>query len=316
MQGQVKAQFAWHGPQTITTGVINNPALVQATPGTFGVMGNFQLVVPLRTGGMGHFFRNNGDPSLPWTGPFPFGTDQGAVDAVSLVQSTFSTQFVNTGMQGPGNLAVVARVGTSLLYFFRDDVDPFAWHGPTMTIATNAYGVPSFIQAKPGTYGTVGNFELVTPLTTGGIGHFFRDNDNPSLPWSQTATFGTELDEHVRGGPEPGLTLFVEGREGDSHGALAHRADGELGPVASVPDRLRQAWPGRADNEEGCQEANPDDHDEDQEQRVCGHPVKDGKANEKVHTNEQRHGIEFRHATRPQSRSARPIRSGLRIGGQ
>ena len=35
VQGQaVKAQFAWHGPQTFYTGVINNPSFVQATPGT------------------------------------------------------------------------------------------------------------------------------------------------------------------------------------------------------------------------------------------------------------------------------------------
>src|SRR5215831_998529 len=41
-------------------------------------------------------------------------------------------------------------------------------------------------------------------------------------------------------------------------------------------------------------EADPDDHDEDEEHRVGGHPLEDGQANEKVNTNEQRHGIEFR----------------------
>jgi uncharacterized membrane protein len=191
MQGQVKAQFAWHGPQTITTGVINIPSLVQATPGTYGAMGNYELVVPLRSGGIGHFFRNNDDPNLPWSEPVAFATDQGAVNAVSLIQSNFSSSASAGLGQGPGNLAVVATVGNNLLYYFREDVG-FTWSGAT-TIATGVYGVPSFIQAKPGTYGTMGNFELVTPLQSGGIAHYFRDNDNPSLPWAQTAVFGTEL---------------------------------------------------------------------------------------------------------------------------
>jgi hypothetical protein len=193
VQGQEsKAQFAWHGPQTITTGVLNNPSFVQAIPGTYGTMGNYELVVPLRTGGIGHFFRNNDDPNLPWSEPVAFATDQGAVNAVSLIQSNFSTQFVNTGTQGPGNLAVVATVGNTLLYYFRDDV-AFNWSTTTTPITTGVYGVPSFIQATPGTYGTMGNYELVTPLQSGGIGHFERNNDNSNLPWTQTAVFGTEL---------------------------------------------------------------------------------------------------------------------------
>jgi hypothetical protein len=186
--------FTWSGPTTITTGVSGVPSFVQATPGSFGTKGNYELVTPLASGGMAHFFRNNDDQSLPWSQTDTFGTDQGNVDAVSLIQSNFSTQFVNTGVQGPGNLAVAARVGSNLLYFYRDDVAPFTWHGPTMTIATGVTGAPSLIQAIPGTYGNKGNYELVTPLQSGGLGHFFRNNDDlQNLPWAQTDTFGTDL---------------------------------------------------------------------------------------------------------------------------
>lgn len=189
LQGEpVRAQgFAWHGPQTFYTGVIGNPSLAQATPGTYGTtFGNFELVVPLRTGGIGHFFRNNDDPSFPWSGPVVFAADQGQVDAVSLVLSNFTSSGI-----GPGNLAVVARVGNELLAYFREDV-AFTWSGAT-TIASGVTGVPSFVQARPGTYGSMGNYELVTPLRSGGIAHFFRNNDDSSLPWTQTATFGTDL---------------------------------------------------------------------------------------------------------------------------
>ena len=183
---QARAQFAWHGPEAVFTGVVGNPSLVQATPGTYGTMGNYELVVPLRTGGIGHFFRNNDDPNLPWSGPVSFATDQGQVDAVSLIQSSFTSSG-----SGPGNLAVVARVGNSLLYYFREDVG-FTWSGAT-TITTGVTGVPSFVQARPGTYGAIGNYELVTPLRSGGIGHFFRNNDDPSLPWSGPVVFGADL---------------------------------------------------------------------------------------------------------------------------
>jgi hypothetical protein len=189
--------FSWSGqgtnsaPVTITTSAYGIPSFVQARPGTYGTVGNYELVTPLTTGGMLFYFRDNDDPSHPWNVDpnGPFGKDLGIVSAVSLIQSTFSTQFQMTGTQGPGNLALVATVGNNLYYFFREDVT-FTWSTPTL-ITTGVTGGPSFFQAKPGTYGTVGNFELVTPLQTGGVAHFFRDNDDPSQPWiGPTATFG------------------------------------------------------------------------------------------------------------------------------
>jgi hypothetical protein len=184
--------FNWSGPTVIYTGVSGVPSFVQATPGTYGTMGNYELVTPLATGGMAHFFRDNDDPNLPWTLGAFFGTELGLVDAVTLIQSNFSTQFTQTGIQGPGNLIVVAEIGGNLFYFFRDDVAPFNWNGPTAIIASGVTGNPSMVQAKPGTYGTMGNFELVVPLLSGGMGHFFRDNDNPNLPWSGPIAFGTD----------------------------------------------------------------------------------------------------------------------------
>jgi hypothetical protein len=190
---QAKAQFAWSarydivsddpgdGIYTSGPGALNSVSMIQATPGTYGTAGNYELVVGLGTGGLGHFYRDNDDPSQPWYGPVTFATDQGACSGVSLIQSNFSTQFANTGTQGPGNLAVVANFNGTLQYYFREDVT-FTWSSPT-TITTGAYGIPSFVQAKPGTYGTTGNYELVTPLTTGGLMFFYRDNDDPSQPW-------------------------------------------------------------------------------------------------------------------------------------
>ena len=204
MQGQqVQAQFAWSprfeiasddlgsGFWSTENGVMNTVSFVQATPGTYGTIGNYELVVGLRTGGLAHFYRDNDTSGNPWNGPFPFATNQGACDGVSLIQSRYSTEFQTTGTQGPGNLAVVADFSGTLYYIEREDVT-FTWSTSPVTITTGVYGIPSFIQAKPGTYGTTGNYELVTPLTTGGLAHYYRNNDNPSLPWIFGTTFGTE----------------------------------------------------------------------------------------------------------------------------
>ena len=173
--------FAWHGPVFIQEGVTGNPVLIQST---FGTNGNFELVTPLGGGGLAHFARNNDAPGLPWSGPTPFGTDLGIVDAVSMIQSSL----------GPGNLEVVARVGDRLAHFFRDHAPPFAWHGPVF-IQEGVTGNPVLIQS---TFGTNGNFELVTPrlvtpLGGGGLAHFARNNDVPGLPWSGPTPFGTDL---------------------------------------------------------------------------------------------------------------------------
>jgi hypothetical protein len=97
-----------------------------------GAQGNFELVVPLATGGLALFFRDNDAPGLPWHGPFPFGQSAGQFAAVSLIESNFSAAG-----NGPGNLELVARTQDGrLLQFFRPDVGgpnntPGPWQGPS-----------------------------------------------------------------------------------------------------------------------------------------------------------------------------------------
>ena len=66
-------------------------------------MGNYELVVPLQSGGIAHYYRDNDDPNLPWYQTAVFATEFGSVQGVSLIQSNYSTAG-----NGPGNLAVVA----------------------------------------------------------------------------------------------------------------------------------------------------------------------------------------------------------------
>lgn len=164
--------WTWTGSGFFATGVAGNPVLIQSS---FGTRGNFEVVVPRAGGGLAHYWRDNDVPGFPWSGPSVFGTGLGQVNAVALVQSNFG-----------GNLEVVARVGDRLTHFWRISVPPWTWHGPTFFF-TGAAGGPGFIQSR---HGTKGNFELVTPLTTGRMAHLWRDNDTPGFPWSGPTVFG------------------------------------------------------------------------------------------------------------------------------
>lgn len=96
-----------------------NPVLVQSK---YGRRGNFELIVPLEGGGLGHYWRNNDDPSFPWHGPRVFGTAAGSVDAVTFIQGTL----------GEGNFELVARCRDRLFLFWRDRSPDltWTWHGP------------------------------------------------------------------------------------------------------------------------------------------------------------------------------------------
>jgi hypothetical protein len=176
--------FPWHGPFAVlvASGILGEgpPALIQ---GAFGTKGNFEAVAALATGRLAHFWRDNDAAGLPWHGPTPFGATD-LYDAVALVQSNFSTAG-----GGPGNLEVVAHTETHLDFYWRDDVNPFPWHGPfTIPGSTGTGATPTLIQSG---FGNRGNFEVVVPHSTGGLAHFWRDNDAAGLPWHGPTAFGS-----------------------------------------------------------------------------------------------------------------------------
>ena len=161
----------------LVSGVAGSLAFIQSK---FGTKGNFEFVVPLAAGGLAHFWRDNDNPDLPSHGPVVFGSSVGKIDAVAMIESNFGS---------PGNFEVVARAGDKLLYFWRDSK---GWNGPFPFVpdghpVSGVSGNPAFIQSK---FGSKGNFEFVVPLAAGGLAHFWRDNDNPSLPTHGPIVFG------------------------------------------------------------------------------------------------------------------------------
>jgi hypothetical protein len=181
-------------PKGIKSGqVAANPALIQ---GRFGRRGNFELAVPLVSGGLAHYSRANDLPYVPWFGPNNFGIDLGPLAAIALIQSNFTT-----GAK-VGDLEVAVRSGHDLLFFTREDTPPYIWHGPFQATGfqQRAFaGTPAMIQGR---FERSGNFELVIPLVSGGLAHYSRANDLPGTPWFGPELFATDI------GPLEAVTLI------------------------------------------------------------------------------------------------------------
>ncbi len=203
--------LGWYGPNPISEKSLvpvfsGNPAMIRSR---FGCRGNFDLVVPLVTGGFAYYWRDNDDSNLRWCGPYNFATNAGIYDAVTMIQSNFGN---------PGNLEVVARSGDSLAFFWGEMGEEMIWHGPE-TFATGVSGTPSMIQS---TFGQKGNFELVVPMASGGLAYYWRDNDDEHLHWYGPFMFGMNM------GKVKGVSLIQSNFGTPGHLELAAQVEGHL----------------------------------------------------------------------------------------
>jgi Matrixin len=96
---------------------------------------NFELVVPLATGGLAHYYRRN-NPAGAWAGPTAvFGS--GPYEAVTFIQSNL----------GADNFEVIARQGQQLVSFYRDN-STSRWHGPFVLLTSGTAGNSVVIQSE------------------------------------------------------------------------------------------------------------------------------------------------------------------------
>jgi hypothetical protein len=207
--GNSKYRVHWSIVRTTSTGGFNRPHSGYFLQSKFGKQGNFELIVPLAPGGLGHYWRNNDAPDHPWTGPVEFGKELGKVEAVSLIQNNF----------GDGNLEAVVRVGDRMASLWTPPGG--TWSEPFF-FATGVSGTPALIQSS---FGKQGNFELIVPLASGGLGHYWRNNDAPDHPWTGPVEFGKEL------GKVEAVSLIQ-----------SNFGDGNLEAVVRVGDRMASLW--------------------------------------------------------------------------
>jgi hypothetical protein len=184
------------------------PGFVQS----FGIHGNFEVVAPLTTGGLAHWWRDNGLPARPWHGPTKFTPAMFTFSAAALIQND------------NGHLEVVAVKGGQLVHYWRDAAN--AWHGPIAIPGAGISGQPGFVQARDGT------FQVVAPLAGGGLGHWSRDM---ALQWSGPALVGSGVVRAV------GL---IQSNFGAGNLDLVARVDGGLDHYDAEPTAGAWTWHG------------------------------------------------------------------------
>jgi len=217
--------LGWHGPFPVIAvepddrrmafwGAAGNVALIRSH---FGALKqDWELMAPaLAGGGVLHFWLDN-DPEFPLKGDWRVAPQLlqslGTVDAVALLESQL--------IQGVFALEVIVRVANRLWFAWRDSA--LQWSVPIeLKIdglpVVDACGAPSLIQSGFGSKSR--NFELVTPCTSGGIAHFWRDNDSDNpLEWQWKRTAQVLDPPHIylsvsiiesSFGPKPGNLEFV-----------------------------------------------------------------------------------------------------------
>lgn len=194
--------FVWYRRMTpIARNVRGTPGFIQRPgrkhpdprqPGRFTTEhANFEVVVPLAHGGLGHWWRDNGHPDLVWIGPVEFG-GSAVFDAVALTQSNFVDgrepvpPLPGEPFRPRGNLEVVARQGERLFHFHRDE-QTGTWSQPKpIDIPVAVTGVPMLIQSN---LDAVGDFLLLVPMAGGGVTLWRRKNHDRDLPWTLIRDF-------------------------------------------------------------------------------------------------------------------------------
>jgi hypothetical protein len=87
--------------------------------------------------------------------------------------------------------------GYSLLHFWRDSGLSFDCHGPFQISKKSGRplfsGSPAMIWND---FGHRGNFEVVVPSANGGFYHYWRNNDDSTLPWNGPFEFAKDSDRY------------------------------------------------------------------------------------------------------------------------
>jgi hypothetical protein len=187
----------WLGGSQILAGVGGLPGFIQASDR------NFQLVVPVASTGLSHFYRDNHSPNLPWSGG-------------ALIKGSEGIRFLAARVvQDPEskNLEVVAQASDGELHHYFRVSESGEWKvGEPLKIS--GAGAMGLIQQENR------NLEIVVPQAGLGVNHYFRDSK--SLKWVLGVMIpGTENANFLS-------ATIVQNRNNKNLEVIAQRADGNM----------------------------------------------------------------------------------------
>jgi Papain family cysteine protease len=252
-------------PDPWTKRRLHNGAMVESGNGT--EHRNFEFIGPGPDNALQHFWRDNDQPPFAWTAAEVFAEND-AVYPPTFVESTYNRNyeivyptldqrlhhwyfvqanatwndgglfgplnviggpgFIQSNYGNPGNFEVVAlNAYQQLEHWERDNSIPSQPWSKTASFGDNiAYSGASLIQSH---YGTQGNFEFIAVLFDGQMQHWWRDNDDPAMPWNSDAIFG----EAITSAP-----CMIEGM----YGSQSEYAIGNFELVVAVEGNLQHWW--------------------------------------------------------------------------
>lgn len=135
-----------------------------------------EVIVPRCDGGLAHFWRPS-DATEPWQEAARPAAD-GNWSGVAVIHSSY------------GSLEIAGVCDGELRHHWQAGAGG-AWSAPARIGNRMFYGRPALIQSS---FGMIGNLEVVAPLFSGGLAHYWRNNDLPNLPWSDSAVYGRTVD--------------------------------------------------------------------------------------------------------------------------
>ena len=139
---------------------------------------NFEMVIPAPGGALAHWWRNNDVSSFPWAKAETFGNDS-VVSWPAFMGTTYNRNF-----------ETVYQTKSNRLHHWYFEQASKTWKDGGIFGPTNVAGVPAFIESN---YGAAGNFEVVVGTSDARLSHWERNDSIPSMPWSNVATFGSNI---------------------------------------------------------------------------------------------------------------------------
>jgi hypothetical protein len=129
----------WHGPEFLFSGAAGLPSVMQ---NSYGRSGGFELLTPVRDGGLAHLQRDNDAADRPWR--LSTRVDRGGppVAAVSLLPG-------NTGANRPADLVAVARLADETRWYWRQDRLRGGWLSVALWLSHARAGHEPASDARP-----------------------------------------------------------------------------------------------------------------------------------------------------------------------
>lgn len=174
--------FPWSKSAIVSAAATGPACLIQSNFGSAGHPGNFEALV-LEGANLVHYWRDNTTPGFPWNKTVTVST--AAVGPACLVQGTFGT---------PGNLEALvlesnpANQGLppyNLVHYWRNDSAPGLPWNRGEVVSSIAIGPASLIQGSFHSGTNPGNFEVLVPEQGNTVSHYWRNNSDPTFPWSR-----------------------------------------------------------------------------------------------------------------------------------